>query len=160
MVSQFLAQFIKQLDLKPPSPKLQSLVTYAFKSQTIVSNLKSCMHLSSIVIFPKYCGDWTHLPCLPLTNPFKFWLFQWISKDWYDIVEKTTTWNALEIIKTNNPTCWKPISQKGLHRSSYEDRIWNAMFGIFLGHVWWVLLGWWKWKFEKWIITSWGGLRF
>jgi hypothetical protein len=36
---------------------------------------------------------------------------------------KTTTWNAFDIVKTNNFNYWEMIFWKGLYRSSLKDSI-------------------------------------
>ncbi len=88
VVSQFLTQFIKQLELKLLGSKLQSLVTYAFKSQTIVSNLKSCMHLEFHCHLSQVLWRLNTFAMLAINQSFQVLALSLNKQDWYDIVEK------------------------------------------------------------------------
>jgi len=39
---------------------------------------------------------------LPLANPSMFWRLCRVSEEWSNVVRKTTTWNALQIVQTTN----------------------------------------------------------
>jgi len=63
------------------------------------------------------------LPDLLLINPSMFWHLHRVSKELSIVVRKTTSWNALEIIKTNNFNYWEMISQKNLYTSFFKNYI-------------------------------------
>jgi hypothetical protein len=52
-----------------------------------------------------------------------FWHLHRVSKELSIVVGKTTSWNALEIIKTNYFNYWEMISQKGLYTSFFKNCI-------------------------------------
>jgi hypothetical protein len=116
VVDQFLTQSFKQLKLKP-SPKSQFFdkLCYQFSSCSLQTEISYafCVLLSHILDFVAIEHILPHL----LTNPSMLWHLHQVSKEWSIGVRKTTSWNVLTIVKTNN--YWEMISRKGLYTSFF-----------------------------------------